>query len=129
MRTTTIASCALPALLLGIVFAANAAQRPTGHAGLVDARTGKLLRKPTAEERQSLAEAVAVRQRTVKRPRTEAEARSTLVRKPNGALSSQVPTSLWSTMAAETDAQGRIRIREYDGDQAPTTAYDGGLEK
>ena len=125
MRTTTIASCALPALLLGIVFAANAAQRPSD---LIDAKTGKLLRTPTAQERQSLAKAVALRQSTLKQPKTPAEAQRTLVRRANGQLSMQVPESLWNTMSARTDAQGRVRVQEYDGDQAPVVV-DGGLEK
>ncbi len=129
MRTTTIASCALPALLLGIAFAANAAQRPTGPSAVVDAKSGKLLRAPTAEERKSMAQAVASRQRLVKQPRTAAEAKRTFGATPNGAGSTiQVPTELWTQMAANTDAQGKITIREYEGDQAPV-ANDGGLEK
>lgn len=127
MRTTTIASCALPALLLGIVFAANAAQRPNGPSAVVDAKSGKLLRTPTAQERRSMAQAVAARQRTVKQPRTEAEARPSLKQDANG-LSMQVPTNLWSTLATTRDAQGNLRMQEYDGDQAPA-ADQGGLEK
>lgn len=129
MRTTTIASCALPALLLGIVFAANAAQRPTGHSAVVDAKTGRLLRTPTAEERRSMAQSVAARQSTLKQPRTAAEAARTLQGTPNGTGTTiQVPTELWSTMSASTDARGKVTIREYEGDQAPA-ATDGGLEK
>lgn len=129
MRTTTIASCALPALLLGIVFAANAAQRPTGHSAVVDAKTGKLLRKPTAEERQSMARSVAARQSTLKQPRTAAEAARTLRATPNGVgTTMQVPSELWSNLSASTDAQGKVVIHEYEGEQAPT-ATDGGLEK
>lgn len=129
MRTTTIASCALPALLLGMVFAANAAQRPAGATAAVDAKTGKLLRTPTADERKSMAQAVASRQRLIKQPRTAAEASRTFKATPNGDGSTiQVPTELWTHMAATTDAQGKITIREYEGDQAPA-ATDGGLEK
>lgn len=129
MRTTTIASCALPALLLGIVFAANAAQRPNAPSAVVDAKTGKLLRTPTADERRSMAQAVAARQRTLKQPRTAAEATRTLKSTPNGSgVTIQVPTELWNSMSAHTDAQGKVAIHEYDGDQAPVVA-DGGLEK
>lgn len=129
MRTTTIASCALPALLLGIAFAANAAQRPTGPSAVVDAKTGKLLRTPTADERRSMAQAVAARQSTLKQPRTAAEAQRTLKSTPNGdGATIQVPTELWSSLSASTDAQGKVTIREHDGEQAPA-ATDGGLEK
>ncbi len=129
MRTTTIASCALPGLLLGICFAATAAQRPTTPSAVVDAKSGKLLRAPTAEERRSMAQAVAVRQSTLKQPRTAAEARSTFKGTPNGdGTTIQVPTELWTNLSATTDAQGTVTIREHDGEQAPAIA-DGGLEK
>ncbi|WP_189644712.1 hypothetical protein [Luteimonas gilva] len=126
MRTTTIASCVLPGLLLGICFAASAAQRSTA---VVDAKSGKLLRAPTAEERRDMAQAVAARQSTLKQPRTAAEAQRTLKGTPNGDGSTiQVPTELWTTLSATTDAQGKVSIREHDGEQAPATT-DGGLEK
>jgi hypothetical protein len=126
MRTTTIASCVLPGLLLGICFAASAAQRPTA---VVDAKSGKLLRAPTAEERRDMAQAVAARQSTLKQPRTAAEAQRTLKSTPNGdGATIQVPTELWSSLSATTDAQGKVVIREHDGEQAPATT-DGGLEK
>lgn len=111
----SIAGCALPGLLLGVCFAATAAQ-PQHSA--VDAKSGKLLRTPTAQERSSMAQAVAARQRTLKQPRTEAEARPTLKNTPNGdGTAMQVPTELWSSLAAQKDAQGNVRISEYEGNQ------------
>ncbi|MCL1635043.1 hypothetical protein M2650_10420 [Luteimonas sp. SX5] len=112
---TTIAGCALPGLLLGVCFAATAA---TPQHSAVDAKTGKLLRAPTAQERSSMAKTVAARQRTLKQPRTEAEAKPTLRNTPNGTgATMQVPTNLWSSLAVQRDAQGNLRVREYEGNE------------
>lgn len=120
---TSIAGCALPGLLLGVCFAATAAQ-PQHSA--VDAKTGKLLRTPTAQERHSMAQSVASRQRNLKQPRTEAEAKPTLAGTPNGdGLTMQVPTDLWSSLSAQKDAQGKLRVHEYEGTgQAPVVVAE-----
>jgi hypothetical protein len=113
---TSIAGCALPGLLLGVCFAATAAQ-PQHSA--VDAKTGKLLRTPTAQERHSMAQSVASRQRNLKQPRTEAEAKPTLKATPNGSgLAMQVPTELWSNLSVQKDAQGKLRMLESEGTES-----------
>lgn len=110
---TFIAGCALPGLMLGVCFAATAAQPQ--HAA-IDAKTGKLLRTPTAQERHSMAQAVANRQRNLKQPRTEAEARPTLKATANGSgTGMKVPTELWSNLSVQKDAQGKLRMIETEG--------------
>ena len=113
---TFIAGCALPGLMLGVCFAATAAQPQ--HAA-IDAKTGKLLRAPTAQERHSMAQSVASRQRGLKQPRTEAEAKPTLRGTPNGSgTAMQVPTELWSHLSAQKDAQGKLRVLESEGTES-----------
>lgn len=131
MKMSAIASRALPGLLLGMCFAATAAEPQQfrsavpAHAG-IDAKTGRLLRPLTASERRSLADSVASRQRNMKQPRTETEARATLVRDPKGSgMAMQVPTSLWSTLSAQKDAQGNVRVHESEGTQAPVVTQEG----
>jgi hypothetical protein len=122
MRTISIASCALPGLLLGVCFAAAAAgpQHDSDAARsartAIDAKSGRLLRPLTAPERGALADAVASRQRTLRQPRTEAEARPTLALTPNGkGMTMQVPSELWNTLSMQKDAQGRLHVLEADG--------------
>ncbi len=65
-----------------------------------------------------MAKSVAARQRTLKQPRTEAEAKPTLKNTPNGTgATMQVPTNLWSSLAAQKDAQGNVQVREYEGNE------------
>lgn len=68
-----------------------------------------------------MAQSIAARQRGIKQPRTEAEAKPTLKATPNGSgLAMQVPTSLWSSLSAQQDARGKMRIQEFEGNgQAP----------
>jgi len=129
MRKTSIAGCALPGLLLGVCFAATAAQpqdsRSAAHKPAIDAKTGRLLRPLTLHERQDMAAKVASRQRLVKQPRTVAEAKPTLVQQADGSAAMQVPTELWSHMAAQTDAQGRVQVREFEGNDLPVVQQEG----
>ncbi|HKN78700.1 MAG TPA: hypothetical protein VJW16_06000 [Lysobacter sp.] len=54
-------------------------------------------------------------------PRTESQARATMKRTSNGATAIRVPTELWTTLAAQPDAKGSIRVIEADGSSAPST--------
>lgn len=54
-------------------------------------------------------------------PRTEGQARATMKRMTNGATAIRVPTELWTTLAAEKDANGTLRTIEADGTSAPAT--------
>ena len=129
MRIISIASCALPGMLLGVCFAATAAQPQPPQAGVraqsaIDAKSGRALRPLTTQERSSLAQSVANRQRHLKQPATEAQARPTLMRTGSGAMVMQVPTSLWSNLSAQKDAQGNMRMLESEGTQAPAVKQE-----
>lgn len=124
MRIISIASCALPGLLLGVCFAATAAKPQPPQSGVraqpaIDAKSGRALRPLTMHERSNLAQSVANRQRHLKQPATEVQARPTLVRTGGGATTMQVPTSLWSNLSAQQDTQGKMRVYESEGTQAP----------
>lgn len=130
MRTSLIASCALPGLLLGVCFAATAAEPQQFRASVpahaaIDAKSGRLLRPLTAPERNSLAKQVASRQQHLKQPRTEAEAQPSLTRAANGGTAMLVPTSLWNDLSAQKDAQGAMRVHESEGTQAPVVSKEG----
>src|SRR3546814_12992867 len=81
------------------------------------------------EQRKALGEAMAQRNRDLKQPRTEAEALPTLVRRPEGGESMQVPTELWNTLSVSKDAQGGLRQVESSGDTAPRPGCKEGLDK
>src|SRR3546814_9160552 len=72
---------------------------------------------------------LAQRNRDLKQPRTEAEALPTLVRRPEGGESMQVPTELWNTLSIRKDAQGGLRQVESSGDTAPRPGCEEGLDK
>lgn len=66
-----------------------------------------------------MAQSVASRQRNLKQPRTEAEAKPTLKATPNGSgLTMQVPTELWSNLSVQKDAQGKLRMLESEGTES-----------
>ncbi|MFT3897367.1 MAG: hypothetical protein QM719_06685 [Thermomonas sp.] len=97
----------------------------TGNAVMVgiDAKTGKL-RPLTANEAKALAARAAAMPRqnvaNAKRaPRTPAEARATMRRHPNGAISMRAPLSSLTTVQAVRAADGSLQVIENDGD-SPT---------
>jgi formylglycine-generating enzyme required for sulfatase activity len=95
--------------------------------GLIVAASAANAAKPslTAQERKAMAEAVARNHQYFKQPRTEAEAQPTLVRLPDGEMSMQVPESLWNRLSVQQDAQGALKLRETEGDQAPADISEG----
>src|SRR3546814_20161700 len=91
-------------LLAGLAIAAS------GPASAQDARPDKP--PMSIEQRKALGEAMAQRNRDLQQPRTEAEALPTLVRRPEGGESMQVPTALWNTLAVRKEENGREAWRE-----------------
>lgn len=90
----------------------------------IDPATGRI-RPPTDAERQALSQALGVQgTREPPRPRTEAEARSTLKRSGTGriAASMQVPESQFNYLVAERNADGTLRVHHQDADQASDAA-------
>ena len=84
----------------------------------IDPATGRI-RPPTDAERQVLSTALGVRNtREAPRPRTEAEALSTLKRSRTGriAASIQVPESQFNYLVAERNADGTLRVHHQDDD-------------
>ena len=81
----------------------------------IDPATGRI-RPPTDAERKALSTALGVQGA---RPRTEAEALSTLKRSRTGriAASIQVPESQFNYLVAERNADGTLRVHHQDGDQ------------
>ena len=95
-----------------------AAVAQQGVQAAIDPATGRL-RAPTAAERQALVRTQATRPVAGQRPRTEAEALSTLKlnRKGRIGMSMQVPESQFNYLTAQRNADGSISIRhEGDGD-------------
>jgi hypothetical protein len=98
-----------------------AAVAQQGVQAAIDPATGRL-RAPTAAERQALVSTQATRPVAGQRPRTEAEALSTLKlnRKGRIGMSMQVPESQFNYLTAQRNADGSISIRhEGDGDRQP----------
>ena len=62
--------------------------------------------------------------RNFKTPQTTAEAARTKVVLANGATAVAVPLELWNEMSAQTDAQGRMQVREADGTAVPATTVE-----
>src|SRR3546814_18428818 len=100
MKNMPTACC----LLAGLAIAAS------GTASAQDARPDKP--PMSIEQRKALGEAMAQRNRDLKPPRPEAEALPTLVRRPEGGESMEVPTELWTTLPESKDAQRGHRITE-----------------
>lgn len=95
-----------------------------GAASAQDARPGKPLM--SIEQNKAMGRSMAHRNRGLKQPRTAAEALPTLVRRPDGQTSMQVPTELWSTVSVHKDAQGRLHPAESSGDAvAPVSPPEG----
>ena len=89
-----------------------------------NARAGKPLM--SIEQGKAMGQSMAHRNRNLKQPRTAAEAMPTLVRRPDGQTSMQVPTELWSTLSVRKDARGGQHQVESSGDTvAPATAQEG----
>jgi len=124
--------CTTLLLLAGLSagFAAHAADPVTEEAGAtgsyagvtvaIDPATGRL-RAPTAAEQARLRTAVSSRVRTADPmsiakpgPKTVAEARRTMRRHPNGAMSMSVPEELMSQLSATTREDGSIMISHGD---------------
>lgn len=62
-------------------------------------------------------------------PRTMNQGGATAVRMPDGSITARVPTVLWSDLAAQRDAQGKVHVIERSGDTpAPTSTQVEGLE-
>ena len=74
----------------------------------------------SAAEKKAAAKVVADnhKQFNVAPPRTMAEAMSTLRQTGSGGVSIAVPTELWTTMHAQTAADGSVRVVETEGNQA-----------
>src|SRR3546814_8630533 len=98
-------------LLAGLAIAAS------GTASAQDARPDKP--PMSIEQRQALGEAMAQRNRDLKQPRTEAEALTTLVRRPEGGESMQGPTAQRTTRSIRNDAQGRLPPAPSKADTTP----------
>ncbi len=94
------------------------------------AATGRL-RAPTAAEQAKLRTAVSSRLRTADPmsiakpgPRTVAEARRTMRRLPNGAMSMHVPEARMSQMPAHQLDDGSIAIGHGDAHAAPASTVE-----
>lgn len=125
---------------LSVGFAAHAAEpvaddtTATGsYAGVtvaIDPATGRL-RAPTSAEQAKLRTAVSSRLRTADPmsiakpgPRTVAEARRTMRRLPNGAMSMHVPEELMSSVTAHQREDGSIVIGHGDAHAAPASTVE-----
>ena len=98
-------------LLAGLAIAAS---------GVASAQTARPDKPPMSiEQRKAIGQSMAHRNRDLKQPRTAAEALPTLVRRPGGQESMQVPTELWSTLSVRKDAGGGLHQVESAGDAAP----------
>ena len=107
-------------LLAGLAIAAS---------GVASAQTARPDKPPMSIERnKSMGQSMAHRNRDLKQPRTEAEALPTLVRRPGGQESMQVPTELWSTLSVREDARGGLYQVESAGDAAPPVTKVEGLD-
>jgi len=108
-------------LLAGLAIAAS---------GIASAQNARPDKPPMSiEQRKALGESMAQRNRNLKQPRTEAEALPTLVRRPAGGESMQVPTELWNTLSVRKDAQGGLHQVESSGDAAPRSGCEEGLDQ
>jgi hypothetical protein len=107
MKHMPTACCVLAGLAIAV----------SGAAAAQDARSGQPLR--SIEQSKAMGQSMAHRNRGVKQPRTEAEALPTLVRRPGGQESMQVPTELWNTLSVRHDAQGAPHQVESAGDAVP----------
>lgn len=88
--------------------------------GMASAQNARPDKPPmSVEQSRALGQSMAHRNRNLKQPRTESEALPTLVRRPGGQESMQVPTELWNTLSVHKDAQGKLHQVESSGDAAP----------
>jgi hypothetical protein len=117
MNCTPIAWCLLAGLAVAV----------SGTAAAQNTRAGKS--PMSIEQRKALGESMAHKNKNVKQPRTEAEAKRTLVRRPGGQATMQVPTELWNTLSMRKDAQGHEHQVESSGDAtAPRDTTVEGLD-
>jgi hypothetical protein len=80
--------------------------------------------KPTDQDKQAKAAAVAANSRALPQPRTMAEAEATQARLPDGTVMVMVPTELWSHLSVERAADGTLRMVEREGTHAPAAAKE-----
>jgi hypothetical protein len=83
----------------------------------------------TRAQKKELAASTAQKMRTrAPQPRTMAQSNATKRKSiATGASGQLVPTELWSTLNAQVDAQGNVRVVETEGTHAPTTTATEGL--
>lgn len=117
---STAGACALVLLACSVASAGEPpppTQTPSDSAMrvFIDPLTGQP-RQPTAAEQQVLNAQWRARPQRMfpTQPATEAEAAATLRHHPSGMRSMAVPESLFSTLQAETDAGGQLRIHHAD---------------
>lgn len=89
-------------LACGLAFAATASAAGTNQ--------GK---KPlSAQERKVMIDKIKQNRSNFRQPQTEAQALPTRVRRADGSELIAVPTSLWSHLAVQKDAQGSVKLIE-----------------
>ena len=95
-------------------------------AGLAAAGLATAATKETPAQHKAKIEAFARSAKAFPQPETMAQAVDTRQTLDNGAVKVQVPTELFNTLSAETDAKGNVRIAETDGTTpAPAAKAEG----
>ena len=71
----------------------------------------------TGKEKREMAANVAAHQKkAAPQPKTMAQSNAAKIGSTTGAVGQQVASDLWSTMSAQTDANGGLKMVESDGD-------------
>jgi len=99
-------------------------------AGLVLAgATAAQAAKPemTGKEKKEMAAHVRANAKNVPaQPKTMAQSNAAKIASPSGAAGQRVASDLWSTLSAQTDANGRVSMVESEGDgTGPAPATEG----
>ena len=95
---------------------------------LVCATTMAWAAKPelTGQEKKELAAKVAANQKKqMPQPKTMAQGNASKFRTTSGAEGYLVPTDLWPTLYAQTDANGNVRVVDGEGDAVPAATTEG----
>lgn len=102
-------------LACGLAFVASASAAGTNQ--------GK---KPlSAQERKVMVDKIKQNHRNYFQPQTAAQAKTTMVRQPDGTVALKVPTELWNHLSVQHDGNGQLRVLEADGTTPPTTLVEG----
>ena len=124
---STAGACALVLATCGVALAGEPppTPAPSGNAlrVVIDPLTGQP-RQPTAAEQRVLDAQWRARPQRMfpTQPATEAEARATMRRHPDGMLSMAVPESLFSALQAAEDTDGELHIHHTDATPDAATA-------